>query len=240
LRFALDEAFKIAAIFEEQGVGVVFRMALQENEEALAVFDEGIDAAVVKAGEDFVAGGLKFAGRKIVPTGMGDVKARENAGVQEMSIDPRALENAELLFGKAAAGDPVKMKDGGVGGETGPNRRKGVLRSPIQELSDVRPVRFLLEVGGTWFRAGDNKSIERPVPEVADITIANQAAASLVPGRKSWKRIECQAQGEFVGRRLMEEGDELTFGGFHGRVRHVVHEANIEDGLHDFFTARRA
>src|SRR5277367_3431704 len=109
-----------------------------------------------------------------------------------MLANPDALENAESLVRKPASVDSIQVKDCRVGSKTRPNCGNGVLHRPIQESCHVGPVGFILEIRGAWFCAGNNETIERSAPEIANIAIGTQVPSAQVPSRNQGQREECQ------------------------------------------------
>ena len=56
----------VAAVFAQQRIGVVFRMALEEQKEAAVLLGENVDARGRRSGENFIAGRLERPLRQIV------------------------------------------------------------------------------------------------------------------------------------------------------------------------------
>lgn len=58
-RLLLQEAYDISFVFEQKCVGGVFRVAIEKDQQALVIPDEGIDAHVFSAREHIVSAGRK-------------------------------------------------------------------------------------------------------------------------------------------------------------------------------------
>src|SRR5439155_14957326 len=113
LSLAPEEALDIAAIFEQQRIGFVFRMPLEKDEQAASVFDERVDAALLRPREDTIAARRQGVLRDIVPPGMGHPQSRRHAGRQGVTGEARAVEDAEALVAERTPADAICAENRG-------------------------------------------------------------------------------------------------------------------------------
>src|SRR5882672_9986127 len=95
-----------------------------------------------------------------------------------MSRHDVAFEHAEPLLIESLAADAVEMEDGGMGGETRPDARGGILLRPIQDLDERSPIRLVRQRRRTRLRPGHDEAIETAAAEVIDAAVA---AAQMLP-----------------------------------------------------------
>ena len=160
-----EETFDIPAILQQQSIGIVFRVTLKEDEKTLSLLHECIDFPILASPENVITGRLEFILAQIVPPGVRDTKALRRSGGQKVPTNPQALENSESLLRKAATPDTVHVKDRRMRGEAGPDSGRRILRSPIEEPCQFRPVGFILEIRRTRLCACHDEAIGRAAPE---------------------------------------------------------------------------
>src|ERR1700733_16262538 len=130
--FAGQESPDVAAVFLQESPAEILRMSLEMNEQTLLfLFDEEIDAALRRRGEERISARHQGVCSNFIPTGMREtdcggcpVEERMNAGFFE-------IEDTELLFGQGATLDGVAVKDAGMCCEAGQNCRCGVAFRPV-------------------------------------------------------------------------------------------------------------
>src|SRR5262249_61447221 len=113
---APQEAAEIAAIFAKQAQGVVFGMALQEDEQAAALPREHVDAHFRRAREHVVATRAQLVLAQLVPARM---RYRDTwlARRQRMIDGRRAIEHAEAFIRERMPRDAVEVQHGRMRGE---------------------------------------------------------------------------------------------------------------------------
>ena len=141
------------------------------------------------------------------------------------------LKHAELFVRQPMAGDPVTVKNARVRREAGKDRRGGAVFSPVKNVGQRRPVRFVSQVRLAWFSAGHDDAIKPAVQEIldAEIEVAQMLLSCIAP-RKIGQRVKLQGNRGIAGSSI-EEFEELHFGVFQRGVRHVVDQRD-SNGRH--------
>ena len=209
-------------------------MTLKEDEKTLSLLHECIDFPILASPENVITGRLEFILAQIVPPGVRDTKALRRSGGQKVPTNPQALENSESLLRKAATPDTVHVKDRRMRGEAGPDSGRRILRSPIEEPCQFRPVGFILEIRRTRLCACHDEAIGRAAPEFVNAPVRTHLAPSHARSWNSRQRVTRQTHDDVAARGLIQERDELTFRRFERRIRHIVDQTNIEQS-HDHF-----
>ena len=88
-----------------------------------------------------------------------------------MIADFLKFKYAELFVRQPMAGDPVTVKNARVRCEAGKDCRGGAPFSPVKNVSQRRPVRFVSQVRLAWFSAGHDDAIKPAVQEILDAEI---------------------------------------------------------------------
>src|SRR5260370_33852831 len=124
--FAREKPAHIASIFAEQGPSVVFRMALKENEQAVALLNEHIRAYIGRPRKDLIA--LRSEGHlgKLIVSGMREAPSSWSRVHDRMVYNPFAVENSGKLLPKWTTAYTIDMKDRGVCCKALPYRRNRV------------------------------------------------------------------------------------------------------------------
>ena len=147
-----------------QGVGFVFRMALEEDQQAARLADEQVDAAFRRARQHAITffGELRLV--EVVPTRMRRAVARLEPADQLVIGDDVDGKDAGALVGERAARDAVAAQHLGVRGEAGQQRRDGVLGRPVEDEAELVPERLVAQVCGARLGAGDDERVELRAP----------------------------------------------------------------------------
>src|SRR5215472_10787198 len=130
----------IAAIFKQQSVRIILRMALQQDEQAFPLFDENIGSSAADAREQAVSAVHQFFFGQIVPSGMRYARSRRQARGERMPGGLFAFIHAALFARETAPLDAIDMPDCRMRRETGTNHRISVLFAPVEKLRQTRPV----------------------------------------------------------------------------------------------------
>src|ERR1700678_4364206 len=94
IRLATEVTPDISAVFEQKGVGFIFRMSLKEDKQALLGFDECVNAGVRRPREHIVSATCQCFFRNTVPSRMRKSEPRRRARRQQVIRYPGTLENA--------------------------------------------------------------------------------------------------------------------------------------------------
>ena len=96
---AAQETADVAAVFAQQRIGIVFRMALKEDKQrpAVLLLDEGIGARRRRTAEHTIPAGSKWRFRQIVEPRMRHALALRHAGQERMIASRLAIEHAGSL-----------------------------------------------------------------------------------------------------------------------------------------------
>ncbi len=147
---------------------------------------------------------------------------------QRMGAGHIAVEHAGQFGGEALPGDAVGVEHDGMGGETGPDRRDGIVTRPIDEVADRIPVRLVFQIGGDRFGAGNDQAIERRAPEFGQIAVtAGEVRPHGLAARNRWDGEELEPDDD-IARSGAQELLELPLGRLAGGVRHVVDQPDRE------------
>src|SRR6266852_6411465 len=119
--FALrsEEATHVPSVFAQQGMGFVFRMALEMDEKALLLLlDEAVDAGRHRSGEDGISAALESPLLHLVPAGMRWSEGRRNVVHQGMISRLRLSKDTDAFGGQLVALHAVHVQDGPMDGQT--------------------------------------------------------------------------------------------------------------------------
>src|ERR1700730_12765339 len=140
-------------------MGVVFRMALEVDEEALLLLlDEAVDAGLCRLGENGISAALESPLLHLVPSGVRYSEGRRNV-VHQGTISRLCLsEDADAFGRQLLALHAVHVQDGPMDGQTGIHRRHGILPGPVDDLDERGPKWLLRQAGGSRFGASQAQS----------------------------------------------------------------------------------
>ena len=95
-------------------VGVIFGMALEEDEQALPLLHERVDARVLRPRQHAIAARQQGLLRYLVPPRVRHLQTTRSGGGQGMIRDAHALEDAEALVAERPPGDAVDVQNARV------------------------------------------------------------------------------------------------------------------------------
>ena len=157
---------------------------------------------------------------------MRDKPARAHASQDRMLGDLLAAEHPGQLIAQAAPGDAVQIEHCGVCGKTRPDRRGGVLLTPLHQFDERTPVGLVGQGCRTRFSPGDNQAVETTPPKrterrigAADMRHGRIAAHDL--GQREEFQNDCP-----IRRRSTQGISKLPLGDLERGIGHVVDEAD--------------
>ena len=92
-------------------------MTLEEHEQALSLFHEGVDPRVLRPRQHAIAARQQGFLRYFVPPGLRHLQTTRSGRRQWVVRDAHALEHAEALVAERAPYDAVDVKDARVRGQ---------------------------------------------------------------------------------------------------------------------------
>lgn len=95
--FALpaQESSDIPPVFAQERIHIIFRMTLEEDEQASPLLDEEVDASIRRAGEHATAMGGELALLELVASRMRDEERRRRTANERIMRDGGAVKDAE-------------------------------------------------------------------------------------------------------------------------------------------------
>ena len=96
---------------------------------------------------------------------MRDLEGRRRGPRQRIAGHGLAVENAVTFGRERPPFDAIEMQHRGMRSEARPDRRARVDLGPIDQLGEVAPIRFLVELGRNRLGAGHDQAIELVAPE---------------------------------------------------------------------------
>ena len=139
-----------------------------------------------------------------------------------------ALEDPEQLAAKGLPFDAVEPPGGGVRSQARPDRRDRMVRRPVDQIGERRPIGLAFERGRTRFGTGDDQPGHIASTQRGDRLVKPAAViAADIRARHFGQREQPERYGD-PGRRggAGHQVANLPFGSPQGRVGHVVDKAD--------------
>src|SRR5579864_7672920 len=103
----------------------------------------------------------------VVPARMRKTDLLPRLGKNVVS-DPGTFKDTEPLVTQPAAFDTVAMKNTCMGGQARTHRREGIAFRPFDQLCELRPVGFVVQLRGAGLRTGNDYSVKLSCPEITE------------------------------------------------------------------------
>ena len=191
---AVQETSDIAPVLAREAVRRVFRMALEEYEQAAALAHEQVDPDLGGAPQHRVAVRRKIRLGEIVQPRMRNGDGVRKPGEERVGRVPTP-EDAGMLGRQRPAPDAVEVEHGGVSGEAGEECRDRAGRGPIDDGGQPREERLVLQPEGLRLAAGEDQGVETGLEQGVFGTVAridlrpNGGTARQIAKREERERI---------------------------------------------------
>jgi hypothetical protein len=144
-------------------------------------------------------------------------------------IRPASIfEDTQTLIVQASTVNTIDVKNRSMSGQARPDSRRSVVLSPVDNLRQHLPVRFVGQLRSPRFTPSHDQAIETPIPQivytrihVGDVTLDGAGP------RNSRQRVQPHSDHDSVGS-LGKQAQKLTLGRLQRSIRHVIDQADIE------------